>query len=158
MTLFRPVHGLMLVAFFVAVFVVGDFALDGGFTHSGFERVAPAPDGTVTIPIGGIEAGKVEFFRFLNAGNQEVKFFVGRDSEGAIQVAFDANEICFKTKRGYEGEGDWVTCRKCAKSFRLNEINAGGGGCKPVPLVHRLEGDRLILTEMEILRGWRFFR
>jgi Predicted membrane protein len=49
-------------------------------------------------------------------------------------------------------------CNKCDKSFRLAEVNAGGGGCKPVPLEHRVSGDELVIAEADILEGWRLFR
>jgi uncharacterized membrane protein len=75
-----------------------------------------------------------------------------------LQVAFDANESCAKTKRGYRHEGEWLVCNKCDKSFRLAEVNAGGGGCNPVPLAHAVEGEELVIAEADILGGWRLFR
>lgn len=155
----RPAHAALLVLFFVGSVLLADYAIEGGLGRAGFERVSPDTRGQVEIDIADLTPGTVRFFRFLNSGNQEVKFFVGRDENRTMQVAFDANEICYKLKRGYSHEegGDWVTCNKCEKSFRLSEVNAGGGGCKPVPVAHRVEGDRLILTESNILAGWRFF-
>src|SRR4028119_2393362 len=82
----------------------------------------------------------------------------GRDRAGHVQVAFDANEPCAKAKRGFRAEGEWLVCNKCDKSFRLAEVNAGGGGCKPVPLEHRVSGDELVIAEADILAGWRLFR
>lgn len=153
----RPAHAALLIVLFAASVLVADFALDGGFRR-GFERVAPNDQGQVILDVSGLAASDVRFYRFLNTGNQEVKFFVGRDPEGHVQVAFDANEICYKAGRGYRHEGEWVACNKCDKAFRLSEVNAGGGGCSPVPIAHRLDGDRLILTEPAILEGWRYFR
>ena len=155
---FRPIHGVVIVLIFVAGILVADLAYEGRLGGAQYERVTPGPDGKMTIDLSGLKPRQVRFYRFLNRSNQEVKFFVGRDSEGTVQVAFDANEICFKTKRGYRHEGDWVVCNKCDKSFRLAEVNAGGGGCKPVPIAHRLEGDRLVLAEANVLQGWRLFR
>jgi uncharacterized membrane protein len=155
---FRPIHGLAVVLLFVAGVLVADLAIEGRLGGGGFERVTPGADGTMVLDVADLKPQQVRFYRFLNRGNQEVKFFVGRDAEGAVQVAFDANEICFKGKRGYRHEGEWLVCNKCDKSFRLAEVNAGGGGCKPVPIAHRLEGDRLILAESNVLQGWRLFR
>jgi uncharacterized membrane protein len=73
-------------------------------------------------------------------------------------VGFDANEICFKRKRGYQHDDDWLVCRVCDKSFRLSEVNSGAGGCAPVPLRHQVEGDQVVLAEADILEGWRLFR
>jgi len=155
---FRPVHGIVIVLLFVAGVLVAELALEGRLGGGQFERVTPGPDGAMALDLSGLEPQQVRFYRFLNRSNQEVKFFVGKDAEGTVQVAFDANESCAKTKRGYRHEGEWLVCNKCDKSFRLSEVNAGGGGCKPVPLAHRIDGDRLLLAESDVLQGWRLFR
>ena len=155
---FKPIHGVFVVLVFVAAILVGELALEGRLGRSGFERVNPGSDGTVRIDVADLSPREVRFFRFLNSGNQEVKFFVGRDAAGQVQVAFDANEPCAKAKRGYRHEGEWLVCNKCDKAFRLAEVNAGGGGCKPVPLKHQVSGGELLLAEGDVLQGWRFFR
>jgi len=38
------------------------------------------------------------------------------------------------------------------------EVNAGGGGCKPIPLGHRVQGDKLLIAESDVLKGWGLFR
>jgi uncharacterized membrane protein len=155
---FRPVHGIAVVLVIVAGVVFAEMAYEGNLGRSKVERVTPGPDGAMALDLAGLEPRQVRFYRFLNRSNQEVRFFVGRDPQGIVHVAFDANEICAKTKRGYRHDGEWVVCNKCDKAFRLSEVNAGGGGCKPVPLRHRLDGDRLLLAEADVLQGWRFFR
>jgi uncharacterized membrane protein len=155
---FKPIHGIFLVLLFVGAVVVADMALEGRLGGTGFKRVGPDRSGMVTVDLAGLKPQEVRFFRFLNAGNQEVRFFVGRDGNGEVQVAFDANEQCAKLKRGYRHEGEWVICNKCDKSFRLAEVNAGGGGCKPIPLEHRVHGDQLLIAEADVLKGWGLFR
>lgn len=157
MVRFRPVHGVVLVVVFMTLFLVVNYAHEGGF-EKGFQRIGPDPDGNVRIDVGDLEAGDLRFYRFLNPSNQEVKLFVGRDRSGEIHVGFDANEICFKRKRGYDYAGGWLTCRVCEKSFRLEEVNDNRGGCAPVAVRHQLEGDQVVLAESAVLEGWRFFR
>lgn len=154
----RPIHAVFLVLVLGSTILVTDYALEGGFSRSEYQTVKPDREGLVVLEIGDLEASEVRFFHFINAGNQEVRFFVGRDAARTVHVAFDANEVCYKLKRGYRPEGDWVVCNKCDKSFRLAEVNDGGGGCKPVPVVHHLQGDRLVLREPDLLAGWRLFR
>ena len=153
----RPIHLVPAIVAFGALILGAEWLASGGLSTSTYERVSPTPQGVVTIDLKNLGTSQVRFFRFLNPGNQEVKFFVGRDPSGVVHVAFDANEICAKAKRGYRHDGEWVTCNKCDKAFRITEVNAGGGGCKPIPLPHRMEGDRLVLNEAEILKGWRYF-
>jgi uncharacterized membrane protein len=154
---FKPIHGVFVVLLFLGAVLVADMALDGRFGGSGLELVRPER-GQVQINLADLKPQDVRFYRFLNSGNQEVHFFVGRDAAGNVQVAFDANEDCAKLKRGFRHEGEWMICNKCDKSFRLSEVNAGGGGCKPIPLGHRVEGDKLLLAENDVLKGWSLFR
>lgn len=149
---FTPLYGILIVLLFVGAAVSATY-----LGRSGYERISP-DNGAVRIDIGSMAAKEVRFFRFLNTGNQEVKFFVGRDSDGAVQVAFDASETDYKRKRGFRHEGDWMVNNKCDTASRLTEVNEGDGGCRPVPLKHRLDGPTLILTETDILAGWRYFR
>jgi uncharacterized membrane protein len=154
---FRPIHGILLVLLFMAAIVVGQKAFEGQLNGPDYELVTPAR-GEVNLDLTGIGPNQVRFYRFLNGGNQEVRFFVGRDGAGEVVAAFDASETCNKTKRGFHHDKEWMVCNKCDKSFRLTEINAGNGGCYPVPIRHRVEGNRLVLAENDVLQGWRFFR
>lgn len=142
----------------MAAVVVGQMAFEGSLHGERSTLVTPDRDGRVNLDLSGLGPQQVRFFRFLNRGNQEVRFFVAKDAQGVVQVAFDASETCAKTKRGFRHQGEWMVCNKCDKSFRLAEINAGGGGCNPVPLVHTVEGNQLRLAENDVLQGWRLFR
>jgi uncharacterized membrane protein len=155
---FRPVHGILAIGLFVVVGLLAELALAGRLGKNGFERVSPGPDGQVSINVAKLAPQEIRFYRFLNSANQEVKFFVGRDGGGTIQVAFDASEVCFKTKRGFKAQGEWVVCNKCDKAFRLAGVNNGHGGCEPVQLAHRVEGDKVLISERDVLGGWRYFR
>jgi uncharacterized membrane protein len=156
---FKPIHGVFLVLLFLGAVLVADMALDGRLGGgSQFELVRPEPGGLVKINLASLKPRDVRFYRFLNAGNQEVRFFVGRDGAGTVQVAFDASDDCAKLKRGFRHDGEWVICNKCDKSFRLAEVNAGGGGCKPIPLLHHVQGDQLVIAENDVLKGWSLFR
>lgn len=155
---FKPIHGVLIVVLFFAVVLVADMALEGRLGGSGFTVIRPDRSGMVTVDVARLKPQEVRFFRFLNAGNQEVHFFVGRDASGVVQVAFDASEVCAKLKRGFRHDGEWVICNKCDKSFRIAEVNAGGGGCKPIPLEHRVDGDHLLIAENDMLKGWSLFR
>lgn len=146
-----------MVLLFGAAVLTANHALESR-RGSDAEKVAPGRDGKVRVSLAGLEPQQVRFYNFLNPGNQEVRFFVGRDAAGHVQVAFDANELCFKTKRGYRHEGEWLVCNKCDKSFRLADVNKGGGGCNPIPVRHAVEGDELVIAEADILGGWRLFR
>jgi uncharacterized membrane protein len=155
---FKPIHGILIVLLFLGLIWGAEVALEGRLNPQGFENVTPDRAGQVKLNLADLKPLDVRFYRFLNAGNQEVRFFVGRDGAGKVQVAFDADEECAKLKRGFRHDGEWVICNKCDKAFRLSSVNSGGGGCTPVPLRFREEGSEVLLAENDILQGWRFFR
>lgn len=153
---FRPLYGILLVVAFTAAVLGAEFALHG--TDRDFVRVSPDKNGAVQLSVAGLGPNQVRFYRFLNSGNQEVKFLVGRDVAGQLHVAFDASESDYKRKRGFRHQGEWLVNNKCDTAVRLADVSDGRGGCAPVPLAYSLAGDTLNLTESDILAGWRYFR
>ncbi|HXT22094.1 MAG TPA: hypothetical protein VN923_15180, partial [Thermoanaerobaculia bacterium] len=93
----RPIHAIFAVAFFMGAVLVAEWAIDKSTRRAETERVTPQ-DGLVKVDVSGIAPGQVRFYDFLNPGNQEVRFLVGRDRSGTLQVAFDAAENDFKRK------------------------------------------------------------
>ena len=154
---FKPAYGIGIVLLFVAAVLTADYALSGGF-YGDFERVSPDAEGRVVVDVSALGNAQVRFFRFLNTGNQEVKFFIGRDKNGTLLVAYDASETDYKRKRGFRHQGDWLVNNKCETALRLTEVNEDLGGCRPIPLKHRVVEGRVILDESDILAGWRYFR
>lgn len=154
---FRPVYGVFFLLLFGGGVLVADYAIDTGFGRD-YQTVRPGTDRQIRLDVSELDRNEVRFFRFLNEGNQEIKFLVGRDEAGHVQTAFDANEVCYKKGRGYVAQDGWLVCQWCEKSFRLVETAAGGGGCRPVPIPHRVAGDELVIAETDMLAGWRFFR
>lgn len=153
---FRPIHGILLLAALMAAVLGAERLLSNN--RNRYERVAPDARGEVAIEVAALAPLQIRFFRFLNAGNQEVKFFVARDERGGLQVAFDASESDFKLKRGFRLDGNWIVNNKCTTSFHLSEVNDHPSACAPVPLPFQARGDRIVLAEADILGGWRYFR
>jgi predicted regulator of Ras-like GTPase activity (Roadblock/LC7/MglB family) len=82
---FRPIHGILLVALLMAAVLGAERLLSAN--RNRYERVAPDPRGEVVVEVAALAPLQIRFFRFLNSGNQEVKFFVARDERGGLQVA-----------------------------------------------------------------------
>ncbi len=153
-----PVRAFVILGALMALVLAADELRRGRFGHPGFERVGPDAEGLVRIDTSDLDRLEVRFYRFLNSGNQEVKFLVGRDEEGVVQVGFDASDSHYKLGRGFSYQDGWIIDNKCETTVRLSAINKGGRGCKPAAIAHRMEGDELIITEAQMLQGWRYFR
>ncbi len=149
---------IAIVLGFGGLFLGLELAGDAWLKRPDFERVRPDAQGQVRIDVSDLGRLEVRFYRFLNAGNQEVQFLVGRDRDGVVQVGFNANAGHYKTRRGFSYQDGWIVDNKCETTTRLSAINQGGRGCKPAPLAHRVLGDELLLRESDILEGWRYFR
>lgn len=153
---FRPVHAIAIVGAVFALILGAEQILSGNTNR--YTRVGPDAQGNVVLPVGDLAPMEVRFFRFLNPGNQEVRFFVGRDERGELLGAFDASDNDFKLDRGFHAADGWIVNNKCTTSFRLSEVSSHPSGCAPVPFAFRSEGDRVVIAENELLKGWRYFR
>lgn len=153
---FRPLHAVILVVAFLAAILGADRLISGNANR--YERVRPDAQGTVRIAVGDLGPNDARFFRFINSGNQEVRFLVGRDAGGELLAAFDASENDFKMNRGFRVLDGWVSNNKCDTSFRLGDVMSHPSGCAPVPVRFRAEGAEVVFTESDLLTGWRYFR
>ncbi|MEM6454068.1 MAG: Fe-S-containing protein [Acidobacteriota bacterium] len=152
-------YAMVLILLFAGAVWAADYAFDGGFSRDRFIRVGPDDAGMVVLDVADVPAGEGRFYRFLNYGNQEVKFFVARDLLGKIHVAFDASENHYKTKRGFTVQNGWVVDNKCDTTSRIEHIGLDDKvRCRPVAIPHQIEGNMVVLKEDDILRGWRYFR
>jgi len=153
---FRPVHAIAVVAVVFGLVLGAEQIFFGNPNR--FARVGPDAQGNVVVAVGDLDPAEVRFYRFLNSGNQEVRFFVGRDESGRLLAAFDASDNDFKLDRGFHAADGWIVNNKCTTSFRLSEVASHPSGCAPVPLDFRSDGDRVVIAENELLKGWRYFR
>lgn len=153
-----PKTAFLFLLLFVGLYLAIDQAVEAGYGKSRLERVRADSQGIVRIDVHDLDPLDVRFYRYLNPANQEVEFLVGRDEHGVVQVGFNANEAHYKTRRGFSAQNGWIIDNKCETTTRLSTVNTGGGGCRPVPVPHNVVGDELILTEQDLLTGWRYFR
>jgi uncharacterized membrane protein len=130
---------------------------------SGADATTPAggaaspAGGKVAIPVADVSDGAAKFFSYDVAG-VEVKYFVVKSSDGEIRAAFDACDVCFAEKRGYEQQGDEMVCNNCGRRFPSVSINVEQGGCNPSPLDRQIVGDELVIDAAAIEAGARFFQ
>lgn len=144
---------MAVIALGVGVGVV--FALNiPGFGKA--EKVK-AVNGQVSIPVSRVSDGKAHFFKF-SGGGKDISFFVVKASDGSIRTAFDACDVCYRAKKGYEQQGDAMLCRNCNKKFATNRIGPNStGGCNPSYLSHREAGGNVVISAEDLQTGARFF-
>ena len=115
-----------------------------------------ADEGEFLIPISDVSDGKAHHFSHKfseGTGN----FFVLQSSDSVIRAAFDACDVCFRSRRGYRQDGDLMICNSCGQRFPSVRINVEKGGCNPAPLNRTTRGDDLVITIADLYTGLRYF-
>ena len=111
---------------------------------------------TVSYSVSDFKNSKAKFYS-LNNNGVTIKYYIIKSSDGTIRAAFDACDSCFKDKKGYVQEGDFMVCRKCGQKFPSDKINEVKGGCNPSPLNRRIEGKKVVIDKRDILEGEFYF-
>jgi FTR1 family protein len=136
----------------VALVVVG--LLSTAFVQSA--RVPERPpatrldirDGGVRFDAAPLADGALRFFE-TELDGERVRFFAIRVGD-RVQTCFDGCEICGSV--GYFQEGPHVVCRNCTSPIALRTLGRAGG-CNPIPLESRAEGDVVLVGEDALRRA-----
>lgn len=110
----------------------------------------------LSIPIDEVNDGKAHYYS-IDLDGKEIRFFVVRSKDGIIRAAFDACDVCYRAKKGYAQQGDFMVCNNCGMRFHSTRINVVKGGCNPSPLERRTEGDKLIISLDAVKSGAMYF-
>lgn len=141
----------------IAVMLVMALAASAAaFGFGKYEKVK-ASGGVVSIPIASVADGKARFFKFEDGG-KEIAFFAVKASDGSYRAAFDACDACYKAKKGYEQQGDKMTCKNCNQKFAINRLGPNAsGGCNPGYLPSQVTNGKIIIKADDLKGGARYF-
>jgi uncharacterized membrane protein len=113
--------------------------------------------GVVSIPVDKLADGKAHFYKFEDGG-KEITFFAAKAADGSIKTAFDACDSCYKSKKGYEQQGDKMNCKNCNQKFAINRLGPNAtGGCNPGYLPHQQSGNSVTISVNDLKGGARYF-
>ena len=141
-----------------AVVVIGALLGAAAFTFSvgKYEKVK-ASGGTVSVPLAKVDDGKAHYFRYEDGGKR-IDFLVVKSSDGSYRTAFNACDVCFAAKKGYEQGGDMLVCQNCNRQFAIDRIGPHEvGGCNPSYLPSQISGNNIVFTTASLKAGSRFF-
>jgi len=142
--------GIVTVALLVGA--VSVFA----FSFGKYEKVN-VNNGAITVPVAKLADGKVHFYKFEDSG-KEINFFAVKAADGSYKTAFDACDACYKSKKGYEQQGDKMNCKNCNQKFAINRLGPNAtGGCNPGYLPHQLNGVNISINASDLKDGARYF-
>ena len=142
--------GVVAVALFAGAVTVFAFSL-------GKYEKAKVTNGTFTLPAAKLADGKAHFYK-LEDGGKEIAFFVVKSADGSVKAAFDACDACYKSKKGYEQQGDKMNCKNCNQKFAIGRLGPNAtGGCNPGYLPHQLNGGTISIKASDLKGGARYF-
>jgi len=128
----------------------------GAFSLGKYEKVKASND-IVTISAAKLADGKARFYKLADGG-KEIAFFAVKSADGSYKTAFDACDACYKSKKGYEQQGDKMNCKNCNQKFAIGRLGPNAtGGCNPGYLPHQLSGGILSIKVSDIKGGAGYF-
>jgi len=134
----------------IMAFVFADQALS--FWGGKYTEVKPE-NNLLRIPVADISDGKAHYYYTTAADGIDAKFFILKSSDGVIRAAVDACDVCYRSGKGYEQQGDYMVCMNCGQKFSSTRINVVKGGCNPAPLERVTENGFVTITMDEINRN-----
>jgi uncharacterized membrane protein len=116
-----------------------------------------ASAGKVSIPVAELNDGQAHFYSYKGQG-EKMTFFVIKGTDGTLRAAFDACDVCYKEKKGYEQKGEQMICKNCNMAFPVAKIGTVSGGCNPSPLKSTQNGATLEIASGDLEGGAHYFR
>lgn len=129
--------------------------LIGGWGGTKGKELKPQ-NGTITIPVKDVDDGKAHYF-YTKVNGNTIRYFLLKSDDGVIRAAFDACDVCYRSKKGYSQQGNFMVCNNCGMRFHSRKINEVQGGCNPAPLVRTLENNNVYIKTSDLAGGAGFF-
>lgn len=101
--------------------------------------------------------GRARYYSYQAPSGQTIRFFVLKSSDSVIRAAFDACDVCWRSGKGYQQEGDYMVCRNCGRRFASVRVNVEQGGCNPAPLNRIVKDGKVLIAVADILSGKQYF-
>jgi FTR1 family protein len=111
-------------------------------------------NGEVEIPTAELTDHKLHRYA-LAVGGTEVRIIAILDTSDTVRAALDACAIC--GSQGYYQDGKSVICRNCSAAVYVPTIGLAGG-CNPIHIDYRVEGDTLRIAASALESAQKFFR
>lgn len=149
---------IWLLALGLLFLVIAVFTKGFGFVGSNPTGLLTTDtDSFVRIPISDITSN-AKWYEYDSGGNK-IKFFAIKAADGTTKTAFDACDVCYKYKKGYRQEGDYMVCNNCGNRYPIDGLgteNKNPGGCWPGYLSNIIKEDSVLIEKSDLENNrWR---
>jgi len=157
----RKKYVISLVAI-VVILVLGFVLFNGNITGntvgvSGSEAIIDEGD-SIKIALSTISS-KVKFHSY-DVDGVDVEYFVVKADDGNIKTAFNACDVCYRSKKGYSQKGEDMVCNNCGNHYAISGLgtkNLKGEGCWPGYLPNTIKEEYLIIQKSDLEAGKYMF-
>jgi len=133
--------GLVTALLVIGILVGGVVLQPGPPPKAAALAVTPSADGAISLSLASVSDGQIHFFEVADPSKGGMlRFFTIKKPDGTMQACMDACEICGDL--GYYQDTNGLNCRNCGAPINLPTLGQTGG-CNPIPVASRTEGDIL---------------
>jgi uncharacterized membrane protein len=104
----------------------------------------------VNIPTDTLARGQVRFYSYRGRAGEELRFILGRDSDGEVHAAMDACERCYTYHKGYISSHGYLVCKWCGNRYKLQAMESGLASCVPIKLPIQVMGQRVKIKSADL--------
>ena len=148
----KKIVGISIIVLVAMIYLAGCTSPTQNNNNSNTNNnVAPQQNKTeVWIPLSDIST-TATFYSYDSDG-VTVRYFVVKDAQGNIHVAFDACDVCYEAKKGYKQVGDVMHCINCGREFAITSIGVDNtvGGCWPSYLAMKIDGNNIVIKKADL--------
>ena len=112
---------------------------------------------SIVIPTGKLDKGQVRFYSYRGRAGEELRFILGRDSNGEVHAAMDACERCNTYHKGYISSHGYLVCKWCGNRYKLQAMESGLASCVPVKLPIQVMGQRVKIKPADLEHNQALF-
>jgi len=150
--------GASIFVLILALIFTKGFGLFGSGITGYASDINTKESGKIKIPLSEISE-KAKWYEYESDG-VAIRFFAVKANDESIKTGFDACDVCYRTKKGYRQEGNYMVCNNCGNRYPiigLGTENKNPGGCWPGYLPSKIDGQNLVIKKSDIEKGrWRF--
>lgn len=92
-------------------------------------------------------------FYSYDSNDKSIRYFVVKDSQGNMHVAFDACDVCYGAKKGYRQDDELMKCLNCGQKFPIVSLGVENtaGGCWPSYLPMVIDNDTVVIKISDLI-------
>ncbi|MBU1040410.1 MAG: DUF2318 domain-containing protein [Proteobacteria bacterium] len=152
-----PGHLVILAALVALALALASLASQAhAFSFFGGPQEVKAKAGAVTLPLSEVSDGKAHFYTY-KTGGKAVQFFIIKSKDGVVRTALNACDVCYREKKGYSQDGEFMKCNNCGMRFHSNKVMEVKGGCNPSPISRTLSATSVTIPEADLKAGVAYF-